>query len=152
MTLTTPTTTYPWRPDSTAFAANEVVNDALIMQTSTIAGSVDGDQPAVRVAFVDDADSADYVDEIDYGVDPAHRAAFFAGARRFLPFLGLEDLAPVVAGIRPKRYRSGEPVADFIIRDEADRGLPGLIDLIGIESPGLTACLAIAEAVEALVR
>jgi len=95
---------------------------------------------------------ADYVDEIDYGVDPAHRAAFFAGARRFLPFLRLEDLAPVVAGIRPKRYRSGEPVADFIIRDEADRGLPGLIDLIGIESPGLTACLAIAEAVEALVR
>lgn len=62
-TLTTPTTTYPWRPDSTFFAANEVVPDALIMQTSTIAGSVDGDQPAVRVAYVDDAESADYFAE-----------------------------------------------------------------------------------------
>ena len=63
MTLTTPTAAYPWRPDSQFFAANEVVADALIMQTSTIAGNVDGDQPAVRVAFVDDADSADYYAE-----------------------------------------------------------------------------------------
>lgn len=62
-TLTTPTTTYPWRPDSTFFAANEVVGDALILQTSTVAGTVDGDQPAVRVAYVDDAESADYFAE-----------------------------------------------------------------------------------------
>ncbi|MBX7434566.1 phage major capsid protein [Mycobacterium sp. Y57] len=62
-TLTTPTSAYPWRPDTTFFAANEVVGDALILQTSTIAGEVDGDQPAVRVAYVDDAESADYVDE-----------------------------------------------------------------------------------------
>ncbi|MGE3657738.1 MAG: hypothetical protein AB7G47_13205 [Mycolicibacterium sp.] len=62
-TLTTPTTTYPWRPDSTYFAANEVVGDALILQTSTVAGNVDGDQPAVRVAYVDDAESAAYYAE-----------------------------------------------------------------------------------------
>ncbi|WP_204081169.1 phage major capsid protein [Mycobacterium riyadhense] len=62
-TLTTTTTTYPWRPDETFFAANEVVGDALILQTSTIAGSVDGDQPAVRVAYVNDAESAGYVAE-----------------------------------------------------------------------------------------
>lgn len=62
-TLTTPTTTYPWRPDSTFFAANEVVGDALILQTSTVAGVVDGDQPAVRVAYVDDAESATYIAE-----------------------------------------------------------------------------------------
>ncbi|KAA1248394.1 phage major capsid protein [Mycobacterium simiae] len=62
-TLTTTTTTYPWRPDETLFAADEVVGDALILQTSTIAGTVDGDQPAVRVAYVNDAESADYVAE-----------------------------------------------------------------------------------------
>lgn len=62
-TLTTGTSTYPWRPDSTFFAANEVVGDALILQTATMAGAVDGDQPAVRVAYVDDAESATYVAE-----------------------------------------------------------------------------------------
>lgn len=59
---TTSTSAYAWRPDETFFAANEVVGDALILQTSTIAGSVDGDQPVVRVAYVTDAD-ADYVAE-----------------------------------------------------------------------------------------
>ncbi|WP_204806302.1 phage major capsid protein [Mycobacterium riyadhense] len=62
-TLTTSTTAYPWRPDETFFAANEVVPQALILQTSTIAGSVDGDQPAVRVAYVNDTESAGYVAE-----------------------------------------------------------------------------------------
>lgn len=62
-TLTTTGSAYPWRPDVQAFAANEVLADALVMQTSTIAGTVDGDQPAVRVAFVDDAASAGYVAE-----------------------------------------------------------------------------------------
>lgn len=62
-TLTTSTAAYPWRPDETFFAANEVVPAALILQTSTIAGSVDGDQPAVRVAYVNDTESAGYVAE-----------------------------------------------------------------------------------------
>ncbi len=54
-----------------------------------------------------------------------------------------------MAGIRPKLR--GEGVRDFYIRHEADRGLPGLVNLVGIESPGLTACLAIARTVEGLV-
>jgi HK97 family phage major capsid protein len=62
-TLTTSTAAYPWRPDETFFAANEVVGEALILQTSTVAGSIDGDQPSVRVAYVNDAESANYVNE-----------------------------------------------------------------------------------------
>jgi L-2-hydroxyglutarate oxidase LhgO len=93
-----------------------------------------------------------YVDEIDYDVDPGHQEEFFANARKFLPFLEYEDLAPAMAGIRPKLYGPGEPFRDFVIREEGDRGLPGLVDLVGLESPGLTACLAIAETVEAFVE
>jgi L-2-hydroxyglutarate oxidase LhgO len=96
--------------------------------------------------------SSFYVGEIDYDVDPTHQEEFFLNARKFLPFLEYEDLAPAMAGIRPKLYRAGESFRDFVIREESDLGLPGLIDLVGIESPGLTACLAIAEMVEAAVE
>jgi L-2-hydroxyglutarate oxidase LhgO len=95
--------------------------------------------------------NAFYVDEIDYGVDPGHRQSFCSEARKLIPGLQPEDLSPDQAGIRPKLYREGEPVRDFVIREESDRSLPGLVDLIGIESPGLTACLAIAEEVERLL-
>lgn len=91
------------------------------------------------------------VESLDYSVDPGHRAEFHAKARRFLPFLEPGDLAPDQAGIRPRLYGPGEPMRDFVIREESDRGLPGLVDLVGIESPGLTACLAIAEMVEGLL-
>ena len=94
---------------------------------------------------------SNYVDTIDYTVDAGHQQAFFEKARRFLPFLSFEDLAPDMSGIRPKLYRQGEPFRDFTIREESDRGLPGLISLIGMESPGLTACLAVAEEVESLL-
>ncbi|MFZ1955202.1 MAG: FAD-dependent oxidoreductase, partial [Desulfobacterales bacterium] len=87
----------------------------------------------------------------DYGVDPDHRSDFFAAARRYLTGLRLEDLAPDYAGIRPKLQKPGDPVRDFIIQEESAKGLPGLVNLIGIESPGLTASLAIAEYVERLL-
>ena len=61
--VTTTSAAYPWRPDETFFTAGDVVPQALILQTSTVAGSVDGDQPAVRVAYVDDAESAAYIAE-----------------------------------------------------------------------------------------
>ena len=95
--------------------------------------------------------SSFYVDVLDYTVDPGHRGEFFEKARRFLPFLELDDLSPDMSGIRPKLYRREEPFRDFVIREESDRGLPGLVDLIGMESPGLTSCLTIAEKVESLL-
>jgi L-2-hydroxyglutarate oxidase LhgO len=89
--------------------------------------------------------SSFYVNAMDYSVDPSNQREFHEKGRKFLPFLELEDLAPDMAGIRPKLYGPGEPFRDFIIREESDKGLPGFIDLVGIESPGLTSCLAIAE-------
>jgi L-2-hydroxyglutarate oxidase LhgO len=96
--------------------------------------------------------NAFFVEEVEYSVDAGHREAFWAEARKLLPDLTPGDLTPDMAGIRPKLYRDGEPFRDFVIREEGDRGLPGFIDLIGMESPGLTSCLAIAERVEELVR
>jgi L-2-hydroxyglutarate oxidase LhgO len=72
--------------------------------------------------------------------------------KRFLPFLELKDLSPDQAGIRPKLQKPGDSVRDFIIREESDNGFPGLINLIGIESPGLTACLSIGKYVKELIK
>jgi L-2-hydroxyglutarate oxidase LhgO len=96
--------------------------------------------------------NAFYVDEINYDVDESHRSEFFRQARGYLPWLKEEDLVPDMSGIRPKLFRKGEPERDFVIREESDRGLPGLITLIGIESPGLTAAPAIARSVAGLAK
>ena len=88
--------------------------------------------------------SAHYVEAIDYAVNETHKQAFYNSAKRFLPFVELEDLAPESAGIRPKLQGPGEAFRDFVIAHEEKLGFPGLINLIGIESPGLTASLAIA--------
>jgi len=69
-----------------------------------------------------------------------------------LPFIENEDLQPDMAGIRAKLQTASESFRDFVIREESDRGLPGLIDLIGLESPALTASPAIARCVEGLIR
>ncbi|HEY9162454.1 MAG TPA: NAD(P)/FAD-dependent oxidoreductase [Desulfomonilia bacterium] len=87
--------------------------------------------------------NAFYVDALDYDVDPSHKKEFYLGVKDFLPFIEEDDLTPDTAGIRPKIQTEGEKAKDFIIRHEKDRNLPGLINLIGIESPGLTSCLAI---------
>ncbi len=89
---------------------------------------------------------------LDYRVDVEKRAAFARGVQRLVPILSEDDLAPDISGIRPKVQAPGEPAKDFIIRDEGARGLPGLVNLIGIESPGLTSCLAIARHVEGLLQ
>jgi len=93
-----------------------------------------------------------YVDSIDYDVDALHQQEFFERTHKFLPFVEFDDLSPDMSGIRPKLYGKGEQIRDFIIKDERDRGLPGLVDLIGIESPGLTACLTLAQHVENIVK
>jgi len=79
----------------------------------------------------------------DYDVSPDLREAFFAAASRYLEGLEPGDLSPDLAGIRPKLQGPGEPARDFVIAEESARGLPGWINLVGIESPGLTCCLAI---------
>ncbi|MGD0583606.1 MAG: NAD(P)/FAD-dependent oxidoreductase [Bacteroidales bacterium] len=88
----------------------------------------------------------------DYTVDKSKQDAFFSSARKFLPFLEQDDIYPEMAGIRPKIQKPGEPVRDFYIMEEGNRGLPGFINLIGIESPGLTSCLAIGEYVRSLIN
>jgi len=88
--------------------------------------------------------SAYYVEAIDYAVDEKHKKYFYNSAKRFLPFIELEDLAPESAGIRPKLQGPGEAFRDFVITHEEKAGFPGLVNLIGIESPGLTAAPAIA--------
>jgi len=86
----------------------------------------------------------------DYRVDESRRAAFAEAVRRWLPDLEASQLTPDLAGIRPKLQGRGEPFRDFVIQEETERGLPGLIDLVGIDSPGLTSALAIAERVARL--
>jgi len=87
----------------------------------------------------------------DYRVDPGKRGGFGEAARRLLPEIRDEDLEPDIAGIRAKLQAAGEPVRDFVIVEETARGLPGFYDLVGIESPGLTAAPAIAEHLAALI-
>ena len=91
--------------------------------------------------------SAEYVDHIDYTVDPAHADEFFESVRNYLPFISLQDIEPDMAGIRAKLQAPGGAPRDFVIAHESGRSLPGVINLMGIESPGLTACLSIARMV-----
>jgi L-2-hydroxyglutarate oxidase LhgO len=87
----------------------------------------------------------------DYSVTPSKQEAFWSSARKFLPFLEYDDIAPEMAGIRPKTQRPGDPIRDFYIKDESARGFRGFINLVGMESPGLTSCIAIADYVLKLV-
>ncbi|MDD3627000.1 MAG: NAD(P)/FAD-dependent oxidoreductase [bacterium] len=89
--------------------------------------------------------NAFYVDELNYNVDEGHVEQFFESGIRYLNFLKREDLSPDQSGIRPKLQKPGEVFRDFIIKDERDNGYQGLVNLIGIESPGLTAAPAIAD-------
>jgi L-2-hydroxyglutarate oxidase LhgO len=91
-----------------------------------------------------------YVDQEEYGVEESKRDAFATGIQHYLPDLDPALLYPDTAGIRPKLQGPKDGFRDFIIREESDRGLPGWINLIGIESPGLTAALAIADYVAAI--
>jgi len=81
----------------------------------------------------------------DLIVDPRRGEAFYAEVRKYWPALQEGALAPGYAGIRPKIHGPLEASADFVIQGPADHGVPGLVNLFGIESPGLTSSLAIAE-------
>ena len=89
----------------------------------------------------------EWVERIDYDVDPRRAERFYAAIRRYWPGLPDGSLAPGYAGIRPKTAGPGEPAPDFEIQGPRRHGVPGLVQLYGIESPGLTASLALARLV-----
>ena len=88
---------------------------------------------------------------MDVAVDESKRAAFADAVSRLVPAIRAEDLSPDIAGIRPKLQGPGEGFRDFVVADESARSLPGLVSLVGIDSPGLTSSPAIAEEVERLL-
>ncbi|MDT8906099.1 L-2-hydroxyglutarate oxidase LhgO [Pseudomonas sp. NFACC32-1] len=94
----------------------------------------------------------EWVDHEDYRVDPARAEVFYLAIRDYWPGLPDQSLQPAYSGIRPKISAPGEPARDFLISSEAEHGVPGLINLFGIESPGLTSCLAIAAKVRHLLE
>jgi L-2-hydroxyglutarate oxidase LhgO len=96
---------------------------------------------AGRMRFGPDVE---WIEREDYAVDPARADAFYACIRTYWPGLPDRSLVPDYCGIRPKLTGPGEPAADFMIKGPADHGLPGLVHLFGIESPGLTSALSLA--------
>ena len=92
----------------------------------------------------------EWVDAVDYGVDAARAAEFYGAIRRYWPVLADGQLSPAYAGIRPKLGRAGH-AADFRISGPAEHGVAGVVNLFGIESPGLTASLALAAHIAAMV-
>ena len=88
---------------------------------------------------------------LDYTVDESRRAAFGEGVRPLFPEIADDDLAPDLAGIRAKLQGPGEGFRDFVVAEESARDRPGLVNLVGIDSPGLTSSLALAEEVDRLL-
>ena len=88
-----------------------------------------------------------WIDTIDYDVDARRAQLFYAAIRRYYPDLRDGALEPGYSGIRPKLQPPGGPPEDFLIQGPETHGIPGLVNLFGIESPGLTSSLAIADEV-----
>ncbi|MBI1207875.1 MAG: FAD-dependent oxidoreductase [Azospirillum sp.] len=93
----------------------------------------------------------EWTDAIEYSVDPRRADGFYASIRRYWPGLPDGALVPAYAGIRPKLVGPGGGLADFVIQGPQVHGVPGLVNLYGIESPGLTSSLAIADQVAAVI-
>jgi len=98
---------------------------------------------AGRMRFGPDVE---WIEHEDYDVDPARADLFYARIRRYWPALRDSMLAPDYAGIRPKLTGKGEPQADFMLDTPAEHGVSRLVQMFGIESPGLTSSLSLAEA------
>ena len=87
----------------------------------------------------------EWIPEVDYAVDPRRGDTFYAAVRRYWPGLRDGALQPGYAGIRPKISGPNEPAADFLVQGPEEHGVPGLVNMYGIESPGLTASLPLAD-------
>ena len=85
------------------------------------------------------------MDKIDYEFDHSHKSAFIEAIQKYYPDLQPDHLVEGYTGIRPKLSGPGESPADFVIQGASQHGIHGLVNLFGIESPGLTAALAIAD-------
>jgi len=92
-----------------------------------------------------------YVNEIDYSVEEGHIEEFYEGIKKFFSFIKKDELSPDTAGIRAKLQGPNDDFADFVIKEESAKGVKNFINLIGIESPGLTSSLAIAKYVKNLL-
>jgi L-2-hydroxyglutarate oxidase LhgO len=93
----------------------------------------------------------EWIERIDYDVDPKRSRVFYEAIRRYWPELKDGSLQPAYCGVRPKIQARGEPPRDFLIEGPEEHGVAGLVNLFGIESPGLTAALAIADHVLGLL-
>ncbi len=93
----------------------------------------------------------EWIETIDYEVDPSRAEAFYAAIRKYYPGLADGALQPGYCGIRPKLQAPGEPARDFVLQGPESHGIDGLVNLYGIESPGLTSALAIADLVAELL-
>ena len=89
----------------------------------------------------------EWIESINYDVDPARAERFYGAVRRYWPGLPGGAIRADYAGIRPKLSGPGAPAADFLVQGPAEHGISGLVNLFGIESPGLTASLALADLV-----
>ena len=93
-----------------------------------------------------------YIDSLNYSVPLERKASFVEAIRRYWPSLDEDKLQPSYAGIRPKLHGPTEPQADFVIQGPKDHGVLGLVNLFGIESPGLTSSLAVADHVMGILE
>jgi len=93
-----------------------------------------------------------WLDTIDYSFDESRAASFYAAIRSYWPGLRDGALLPGYCGIRPKIVPQGAPAQDFVIQGPSEHGIPGLVNLFGIESPGLTAAIALADIAAAAAR
>ncbi len=93
----------------------------------------------------------EWIETIDYDVDPTRADVFYGAVRKYYPALEDGALQPGYCGIRPKIQAPGEPAGDFVVQGSEDHGIDGLVNLYGIESPGLTSSLAIADRVAELL-
>jgi L-2-hydroxyglutarate oxidase LhgO len=89
----------------------------------------------------------EWIPSVDYAVDPRRGQGFYAAVRTYWPALPDGALQPGYAGIRPKISGPSEPAADFVVQGPDHHGVPNLVNLYGIESPGLTASLPLADEV-----
>ncbi len=95
--------------------------------------------------------NAYYVDELNYQMDETYKKDFYKSINKYF-YIGMADLILDDCGIRPKLQKEGGEFRDFVISNEKDKNLPNFVNLIGIDSPGLTCCLSIAEYVDKIIE